>query len=177
MDLMNNVRAEARPTLNNSHHLKDRPVIGWREHIDLPELGIFALNAKIDTGARTSALHVTKVKPFQRPDGSEWLELHIPAVESGGSQQDIVCEMPSCGMRRVKSSSGHFEERYVLTSMLVLGQFKGSIEITLTNRMSMRYAMLLGRTALRSHFLILPSRSYLQSPRKSHITLGNKIKP
>jgi len=156
---------------------KVKPIIGWREHIDLPELGIFALNAKIDTGARTSALHVTKVNPFQKPDGSDWLELHIPSFESNGKEQDIICEMPACGMRRVKSSSGHFEVRYVLTSTLVLGTFKDTIEITLTNRMSMRYSMLIGRTALRSHFLIHPGRSYLQSSCTSHTILNNKYKP
>jgi hypothetical protein len=154
--------------------MKTKPIIGWREHIDLPELGIFSLNAKIDTGARTSVLHVIKAIPFQKPDGSEWLELHIPAVGSEGRSQDIVCEMPSCGKRRVKSSSGHLDERYVLNTTLRLGSIEGKIEITLTNRMSMRYSMLLGRTALRSHFLIDPNRSYLQSPSTSHATVIKK---
>jgi len=142
---------------------KVKPIIGWREHIDLPELGIFALNAKIDTGARTSALHVTKVNPFQGPDGSEWLELHIPIPNSKGNMQDMVCEMPSGGTRHIKSSSGHLEERYVLTSKLVLGTFEKNVEITLTNRMSMRYDMLIGRTALRNHVLINPGKSFLLS--------------
>jgi len=167
---MNNILAKTQTNLYKSRSLKNKPIIGWKEYIDLPELGIFALNAKIDTGARTSALHVTKIRPFQRPDGSDWLELHIPSVKSDGSQQGVVCEAPSCGMRHIKSSSGHIENRYVLTSTMVLGTFKGIIEITLTNRMSMRYAMLLGRTALRSRFLILPSRSYLQS------SPGHKVK-
>ena len=154
----------------------DKPIIGWLERIDLPELGIFALKAKIDTGARTSALHVTKVRPFQKSDGSEWLELHIPATESDGSEQDMVCEMPSFGKRSVKSSSGHLDERYVLTSRLKLAAFEEVIEITLTNRMSMRYSMLLGRSALRNNFLIDPSRSYIQSASASHTTVVKKVK-
>jgi len=157
----------------DSGKTKTKPIIGWREHIDLPELGIYSLNAKIDTGARTSALHVTKVRPFKKLDGSEWLELHIPAIESDGSEQDIVCEMPSDGKRKVKSSSGHLDERYVLTTTLKLGSFERKIEITLTNRMSMRYSMLLGRTALRSHFLINSGKSYLLSPDKSRTTKIN----
>jgi len=158
-----------------TYSMKDKPIIGWRERIDLPELGIFDLKAKIDTGARTSALHVTKVRPFQKSDGTEWLELHIPAIESDGSEQDIICEMPSFGKRSVKSSSGHLDERHVLTTTLSLGSFKGEIEITLTNRMSMRYSMLLGRTALRKHFHIDPGRSYLQSKSTSHTKVMNKI--
>jgi len=158
---------------SKAYSAEDKPIIGWLERIDLPELGIFALKAKIDTGARTSALHVTKVRPFLKPDGSEWLELHIPATEDG-SEQDMVCEMPSCGKRSVKSSSGHLDDRYVLTSKLKLATFEGVIEITLTNRMSMRYSMLLGRTALRNHFLIDPGRSYVQSASTSHATIIKK---
>ena len=169
-------QTESNTEHRHAYSMENKPIIGWLERIDLPELGIFALKAKIDTGARTSALHVTKVRPFHKSDGSEWLELHIPATESDGSEQDMVCEMPSFGKRSVKSSSGHLDERYVLTSTLKLATFEGVIEITLTNRMSMRYSMLLGRTALRNNFLIDPSRSYLQSASTSHATIRKKIK-
>ncbi len=149
-----------------AHHLS-RPIIGWRERVDLPELGIIGLKAKIDTGARTSALHVENITTFTGPDGREWLRFEVPLDNGGDRPQTIVCEAPSGGIRRVKSSTGHLQRRRVITTQVRLGEFRTRIEITLADRNSMLHPMLLGRTALRNHFLINPGCSFLASDRRS----------
>ncbi|MFD0987769.1 ATP-dependent zinc protease family protein [Methyloligella solikamskensis] len=135
--------------------------IGWREWVGLPELGVPMVKAKIDTGARTSAIHAWKMEPFQR-DGQIWLrfELH---PEQRSKQGAVTCEAPVVDRRQVKSSGGHVTNRYVIRTTLTLGTGSWPIELTLTNRDQMGFRMLLGRTALKHGVLIDPARSFLAS--------------
>jgi hypothetical protein len=139
--------------------IQPEAIIGWREWITLPELGIPAVKAKIDTGARTSALHVFNLEEFET-DGRQMVRFGIYPMQQ---RKDITrfCEVPVLERRRVKNSGGHLEKRYVIQTIAVMGTINWSIEITLTNRDPMLFRMLLGRTAVKNKFLINPGRSYL----------------
>jgi hypothetical protein len=134
-------------------------IIGWREWIGLPELGIPAVKAKVDTGARTSALHVFNLEEFET-DGRQMVRFGIHPLQQC---KDVTrfCEVPVLERRRVKNSGGHLDKRYVIQTTAVMGAMNWPIEITLTNRDPMLFRMLLGRTAVENKFLINPGRSYL----------------
>ncbi|MEE4363384.1 MAG: ATP-dependent zinc protease [Desulfotignum sp.] len=133
-------------------------VIGWKEWLSLPDLGIPAIKAKIDTGARTSALHTFSMDTFTR-DGLPMVRFGIHPLQK---RRDIAlfCEAPVVDRRRIKDSGGHSEMRYVIASSLVLGNMHWPIEITLTSRDAMMFRMLLGRTALKNNVMVDPARSY-----------------
>ena len=139
---------------------KNQPtaIIGWKEWIGLPDLGIPAVKAKIDTGARTSAMHVFDLEEFEA-DRRQMLRFGIHPLQR---REDIrrYCEAPVLERRRVKDSGGHIEKRYVIQTTAVMGSVSWLIDITLTNRDPMLFRMLLGRTALENRFLINPGRSY-----------------
>ena len=152
-------------------------IIGWKEWIALPELGIPAVKAKIDTGARTSALHVFSLEEFHT-DGQRMVRFGIHPLQR---RKDIeyYCEAPILEQRRVKDSGGHYEKRYVIQAMAKLGAIAWSIDITLTNRDPMLFRMLLGRKAVENRFLINPGWAYLTGRRlaKSYqTTIAKKAK-
>ncbi|MGD9176193.1 MAG: RimK/LysX family protein [Desulfobacterales bacterium] len=134
-------------------------IIGWKEWIALPELGIPAIKAKIDTGARTSALHIFSLEEFQS-GGQRMVRFSIHPLQR---RKDIecFCEAPVLEQRRVKDSGGHFEKRYVIQTTAKLGAMSWPIDITLTNRDPMLFRMLLGRKAVENRFLINPGWPYL----------------
>jgi hypothetical protein len=134
-------------------------IIGWKEWIALPALGIPAIKAKIDTGARTSALHITRLEEFHT-DGQRMVRFGIHPLQR---RKDIecFCEAPVLEQRRVKDSGGHFEKRYVIQTIAKLGAVSWPIDITLTNREPMLFRMLLGRKAVENRFLINPGWPYL----------------
>jgi hypothetical protein len=134
-------------------------IIGWKEWIQLPDLGIPAVKAKIDTGARTSALHVFNLEEFDE-DGRQMVRFDIHPLQR---RKDIkrFCEAPVLEKRRVKDSGGHIEQRVVIRTTAVMGDVSWPIDITLTNRDLMLFRMLLGRKALENRFLLNPGRSYL----------------
>lgn len=132
--------------------------LGWREWGSLPELGIDALKMKVDTGARTSCLHAFKLEPFEQ-DGENWLRIWLHPEQH--SDREHVCEAKIHDQREVTDSGGHTELRYVILSTLNLGEFSQPIELTLTNRDTMKFRMLLGRQAMRGYFLVDPDKSYL----------------
>ena len=143
----------------------EKKTIGWREWVSLPELGIDRLKAKVDTGARTSALHAFSVEPFQKPDGTDWVRFGVhPRQRSNATE--IFCEAPIIDRRTVRDSGGHQEERFVISTTVVLGPESLTAEITLTARDDMLFRMLLGRTSIRNRFVVDSSRSYAIGKKK-----------
>lgn len=135
------------------------PIIGWREWVELPELGIAQIKAKVDTGARTSALHAFALRPFKEGD-KEKICFDIHPLQ-GNTQTVITCTADIIDRRSVSDSGGHREERFVIRTPIVIGDRSWPIEITLTERDTMLFRMLLGRSAIRRRFIINPARSFL----------------
>ncbi len=137
--------------------------IGWREFVAMPDLGISRFRAKIDTGARTSALHATNQRVFTK-EGEKWIEFHVPVP---GTPRTTRCSMPLAGVRRIKNTSGLAEERYIVKTKLVLGGRRWPIELSLADRENMGFDLILGRTAIRGRKLLVdPGRSYLVELRR-----------
>lgn len=138
----------------------EQRLIGWREWLCLPEFGIEHIKAKIDTGARTSALHAFAVEPYRRR-GVQRVRFGVHPLQR---RSDLVaeCDAEVIDHRWVSDSGGHREQRYVIASEVQLGGVAWTIELTLTDRETMLFRMLLGRTALARRFVVDPSRSYLQ---------------
>lgn len=134
-------------------------MIGWKEWLVLPDLGIPALKAKIDTGARTSALHTFSLEEFTR-QGQRRVRFGIHPLRKQ-EKVELFCEAPVFDRRLVKDSGGHSEMRYVIETTVILGTLQWPIQITLTNRDGMMFRMLLGRTALRQRFVVDPGQAYL----------------
>jgi hypothetical protein len=134
-------------------------VIGWREWVALPDLGVARIKAKVDTGARTSALHAFDVEGFER-DGRPWarFEVHPQQRSTHGS---VLAEAPLVDRRAVRSSSGRAEHRWVVHTIVEIGGMRWPIELTLTRRDTMGFRMLLGRQAIRRRAIVDPGRSWL----------------
>ncbi|MCP5414167.1 MAG: ATP-dependent zinc protease [Chromatiaceae bacterium] len=141
-------------------------LLGWREWLSLPDLGISHIKAKVDTGARTSCLHAFYVEPLRR-DGRDHVRFGVHPLQRN-NRDAVHCEAEVLDQRQVSDSGGHRELRFVIVTRLVLLDFDDHIELTLTNRDSMQFRMLFGRTAMSAGgFLIDPSASYLAGRRSS----------
>lgn len=136
-------------------------IVGSLETCDLPELGIFGLEIRVDTGAKTSSLHVDNLTKFQKK-GRPWLkfDIHPDAYQT---EKVVTCEYILHDLRKVKSSNGESEQRYVIQTELKLGADAWPIQITLTDRSDMSYLMLLGREGMGDRLLVDPSKTFLLS--------------
>lgn len=147
-----------------------RQSIGWREWVALPELGIAAVKAKVDTGARTSALHAFELETY-REGGAPWVRFSLHPRQRD-TDTVVACSAAVADTRQVTDSGGHREQRYVIDTELVIGDHHYRAEVTLTPRDDMLFRMLLGRTAIRGRFVVDPGRSYLVGGAGPHGRIG-----
>jgi len=138
------------------------PIIGWREWVSFPALKLSLIKAKIDTGARSSALHAFDIEQFQQ-NGKTMLRFKVHPIQKD-EHTTLTAEAELLEERQVRDSGGHTEMRPVILTEIALAQYQWPIELTLTNRSAMGFRMLLGRQALRQRFVIDAGQSYLQSP-------------
>lgn len=141
-------------------HTVHRPlqVLGWREWLSLPELGVERIKAKVDSGARSSCLHAQQIEEFSSA-GRDWVRFRFE--QSPGLWAPFAA--PVVDRREVRDSGGHRTMRPFIRTTVVLGQQRWLIELNLAPRTEMLFPMLLGRTAMLGRFLVDPSRSYLLS--------------
>ncbi len=137
-------------------------VVGWRELVNLPELGLTGIPAKIDTGARTSSLHAHVLDDFVR-DGERFVRF---AVDWGGERH--FCEAIHVDVRGITSSNGDKQTRFVIKTPLTIGKLRFRAEISLADRSQMQCPMLIGRSALRRRMVVDSGHSWLQSPEIAH---------
>lgn len=141
-------------------------ILGWEEWVALPELGLPAIKAKVDTGARTSALHAFFVEPV----GTSRVRFGVHPIPRR-ADVEIVCTASVVDRREVASSNGKRESRYVISTPVRIGDREWPIEVTLTNRDAMTYRMLLGRQAITKGVLVDPASSFRQ-PRLRYKVYG-----
>lgn len=143
-----------------------KQTIGWREWIALAQFDATPIKAKVDTGAKTSALHAYHVTPFERA-GRTWVRFGLHPLQ-GNTDVTLECEAPVKDQRRVTDSGGHSELRFVIETPLTVNGKTFNAEVTLTDRENMRFRMLLGRSALKNLYLVDSGRSFVLGGNKVH---------
>ena len=145
-----------------------RRILGWREWVSLPRLGISAIKAKLDTGAKTSALHAWDIS-LRAVDGQQWIRFRVHPMQQDKATS-VVCEAPVSDQRWVTNSSGTRERRYIISTDLQIGRSRWPIELSLTNREAMEYPMILGREAMRDRLIVDPRASF-RATRKQKVVV------
>ena len=140
-----------------------RPAMGWREWVALPGLGIQRVKAKVDTGARTSALHAYDIRTRRTATGT-WLRFVVHPIQRE-IRTEVACRARLVEERLVRSSNGRSELRPVIRTAIRVGEEEWEIDLTLTSRDVMGFRMLLGREAIRRRYVVDPGRSYLAGER------------
>ncbi|WP_372748480.1 ATP-dependent zinc protease [Litorivivens sp.] len=139
----------------------EKQAIGWREWVELPDLHLGKIKAKIDTGARSSSIHAFDIEPFEK-DGEQWVRFAIHPQQH--SDDEVVqCEAPIKDYRSITDSGGHKTMRYIIETPFKIGNDTFLAELSLFNRSNMLFRMLVGRTALKGRYLVDPARSYCLS--------------
>lgn len=139
--------------------MEDKMIAGSEEWVSLPNLGLPKIKVRVDSGAKTSALHAVNIAPFQK-EGDPWVSFDVFPIQFDG-KKIVHCEAPVVDMRIIKSSTGNKETRFVIKTLLKLKEDSWEIEVSLTNRDSMGYRMLLGREAMKGKILVDPESSFL----------------
>lgn len=137
----------------------EKTVTGWKEWVSLPELGVEKISAKLDTGAKSSAIDARDIIEFEKR-GAPWVEFLLYSNQNRKSE-GVHCTAPVVDKRSIRSSSGHVEDRYVVRTLVELGRETWPIELTLANRNEMEFRLLLGRDALAGRFVIDPEAVYV----------------
>jgi len=161
--------------MTGSSRRRDRPSLGWREWIALPDWGIDHLKAKVDTGARTSSLHAFDLEWFDRR-GEPWVRFQVHPWQRSTSDA-VTVEAPVVATRDIKSSSGVVDHRPVVRTTLTIAGTPTPAESTLTRRDEMGFRMLVGREAIRNRFLVDPGVSYLGGRPAKTIRRRNRAAP
>ncbi|WP_426416194.1 ATP-dependent zinc protease [Aestuariirhabdus sp. LZHN29] len=139
--------------------LNGKMLVGGIEQCDLPEFDIYGLHVRIDTGAQTSSLHVDNIEELSR-DGEVWVRFDIhPDIHQ--VESIVRREAPVVSLRKVKSSNGTFQKRYLIDTRICMGNDDWTIQLTLTDRSEMSYLMLLGRQAMGDHMIVDPALEYV----------------
>lgn len=133
-------------------------VIGWREWVALPDFQVPGIKAKVDTGASTSAIHAFDIEPFEC-HGKQHVRFSIHPLQ-GRDDVAVPCEAKLVDKRTVVNSGGQAQRRFVVATTLEIAGRKWEIEMTLTNRDSMKFRMLLGRSAMTGRLIVDPHQSY-----------------
>ena len=139
--------------------LAKKQIVGWREWAAFPELGIDKIKAKVDTGARSSALHAYNIECYTTKSGKLRAKFIVHPIQKN-NKYVVTCHADVIDQRYVKSSSGQQELRTTILTNLKMGEDSWPIELTLTNRDNMGFRLLIGRTALKRKFLVDPQRSF-----------------
>lgn len=147
--------------MKNPEQKRAHTVVGWREQISLPDLGLQEFAVKIDTGAKTTALHAAEVETYE-VDGQMWVRF-VPDFIHG---RPHTREVPILETRQITNTSGVPEDRIVIRTLLEIAGRRWNIDVSLADRAPMRYPLILGRSALKGHNIsVHTGRSYLVSPR------------
>jgi len=141
----------------------DLPIVGWRERVDLPDWGVERILAKIDTGARTSSIHVENLEEL--PGGRVRFEVVVARASSKGPERTVAVETELVRTARVRPSTGRLQRRPVVSAHVRIGRVERTVELSLVSRQHMLCRMLLGRTALDGSVLVNPGERYLLTSR------------
>lgn len=142
--------------------------IGWREWVAFPEYGVAQIKAKIDTGAKTSAVHAFRINEMH-VNGAPHVEFFLHP-EQKRRQPEMQCIAPIKDKRLIKSSNGQVQERIIVSTLLAIAGEEWTIDLSLSNRDEMGFRLLLGRDALRNKVIIHPGKSYMLGRRKKEVT-------